>query len=218
METCLQIYCEEIQVNGTFTVRNKRVKEQEFREAPFLLLILVARMVMSWVLFLTNLLICVSLFLYLNGRATVALGAYGEDRLHPVGLIGSRFLSTHMRNWRWKVWGRWRRKTHKLVGECGKTHGWLPQIQWLKWSKGLFFLYKNTPELEIQGQLGKFCHLQGHDAHFHFLAIGKQDKITLKDVCIQVEHIAVSYNLICPEYSHMSITSFRRLCETHFCT
>ena len=44
----------------------------------------------------------------------------------------------------------------------------------------------------------------------------KEDKITLKDVCTQVEHIAVSYNLICPELSHMSITSYRRLCEIHF--
>ena len=93
-------------MNGTFIVRTKRVKEQEFREAPFLLLILVARMVMSWVLFLTNLLICVSLFLYFNGRATAALGVCGEGRLHPVGLIGSRFIRTHMRNWRWKIWGR----------------------------------------------------------------------------------------------------------------
>lgn len=71
-------------MNETVTVRNKRVKEQEYREAPFLLLILVARMVMSWVLFLRNLLICVSLFLYLNGRAEVAGGVCGEDRLHSV--------------------------------------------------------------------------------------------------------------------------------------
>ena len=83
-KTCFQIYCEEILVNETVTVRNKRVKEQEYREAPFLLLILVARMVMSWVLFLRNLLICVSLFLYLNGRAEVAGGVCGEDRLHSV--------------------------------------------------------------------------------------------------------------------------------------
>lgn len=48
MEVCLQVFCEEILVNGAFTVRSKWVKRtSEDRETPFLLVILVTRMVMS---------------------------------------------------------------------------------------------------------------------------------------------------------------------------
>jgi len=69
----------------------------------------------------------------------------------------------------------------------------------------------------IRGQWGNSVISKVMLLIFIFQSLGKkEDKITLKDVCIQVEHIAVSYNLICPELSHMSITSYRRLCEIHF--